>query len=53
MLDLGCGSNGWLAGVHEPPVPLAKPSDASDDRDRWFETIPTVIGLASATLSRR
>ncbi len=50
----------WLASaglavidIYEPPVPLAKPRDAWDDRDRWFETIPTMIGLAAAPLSRR
>lgn len=50
----------WLASaglvvidICEPPVPLAKPRDAWDDRDRWFETIPTMISLAAAPLSRR
>ncbi len=49
----------WLASaglvvidIHEPPVPIAKPSEAWDDRDRWFETIPTMIGLAAVPLSR-
>ena len=39
--------------ICEPRVPLAKPRDAWDDRDRWFETIPTMISLAAAPLSRR
>jgi SAM-dependent methyltransferase len=49
----------WLAsaglgviGVREPPVPLSKPREAWDERDRWFVTIPTMIGLAAVPVRR-
>jgi SAM-dependent methyltransferase len=49
----------WLAsaglgviGACEPPVPLSKPSDAWDERGRWFVTIPTLIGLAAVPVRR-
>lgn len=49
----------WLASAglgviaaHEPPVPLAKPTDAWDERDRWFVTIPTMLALAAVPMSR-
>lgn len=50
---------GWLAsaglgviGACEPPVPSTKPREDWDDRDRWFATIPTMIGLAAVPVRR-
>lgn len=44
----------WLAAaclavvdLHEPSVPPAKPQDDWTDYDRWFSTLPTMLGIAA------
>lgn len=49
----------WLASaglavfdLNEPPVPLVRPEGDQDDHDRWFVTIPTMLGLAAVPMTR-
>lgn len=44
----------WLASAGlgvvdlvEPPVPVLKPESEWNDYDRWFTTIPTMLGMAA------